>query len=142
MRKDINASCKALFISDDIDMCKLTELILERHRSDEVRCVSSYNEIYNAVEEKFDLIIVEFTLYIKANGHLDDGIDVYKRLRQIPAFQQIPVLLSRVPSPRQIYPIAKKLGIAGCIELVSTTKELITARDALVKGDTYYPQLQ
>ena len=132
------SGCHILFISDDVDNWTYTKLVLEDARNDEIRYVSSYDEMRAIAGEVFDLIIIELTLTFDG----DDGIAVYEQLRKIPALKRSPVLLWRVPSPKNIYQRAQSLGIAGCIELVSTPEELITARDSIRKGGTHYPPLR
>jgi DNA-binding NarL/FixJ family response regulator len=67
--------------------------------------------------------------------------DFYRRIKAIPALQSVPVLLWRVPDPKAMYEEAQQLGVSGYIEYVCSLEELVTARDVLLKGGTYYPPI-
>jgi LPPG:FO 2-phospho-L-lactate transferase len=128
-----------LFVSEDADMCKLVEAILTRERNDRVKCASYLQRAQLVTEQApSDLVIIDFTSTLYTGI---DGLQVYQQLRSIPVFKNVPALLWRIPNPQKVYPEAQRLGVAGCIEYVSTPQDLVKARDAALMGDTYYPPL-
>ena len=70
-----------------------------------------------------------------------DGSEVYRRLRMVSALQNVPVLFQSPRSPETVYPEAQRLGAVGFVRQPYGPQELLAARDAALRGDTYYPPL-
>jgi len=68
-----------------------------------------------------------------------DGWEVYQKIKAITALKQVPVLLTEAFSTESIYPKAKRVGMDGYLIKPFTVPELLTARQALLDGKTYYP---
>jgi DNA-binding response OmpR family regulator len=69
------------------------------------------------------------------------GYEVFRRLHANPVLRKVPVLLLTVIPPQMVYPKAQQLGIAGYICKPFEFETLLTARDALLRGETFYPSL-
>jgi CheY-like chemotaxis protein len=128
--------CRVLLIGNDHDEGKLVELILARNRNDKVKWTPYTRQMLTEVEqEPPDIILIQLTI-----PELD-GFEIYRQLRKIPALQNVPALLWRIPAPHKVYQRAQRLGIAGCIEIPYTPEKLLAARDSAISGGTYYPPL-
>lgn len=68
-----------------------------------------------------------------------DGYEFCRRLKWIPALQDVPVLLVGWISPRIVYPKAQQAGAAGYLYGAVHAHGLVTARNALLRGETFYP---
>ncbi len=112
------------------------QYILVRERNDQVKhAFSGQAGLTAAEQDPPDLIVLDLTL----PDH--DGFEVYRRLRGNPSLQSIPVLLVESFSPERIYPTAQRLGVAGYLYEPYRIETLLAARDAVLKGDVYYPTL-
>ncbi len=60
----------------------------------------------------------------------------YDFCRQV---QTIPVLLQGALSPALVYPEARRCGAAGYLRQPVRGEHLVAARDAVLRGETYYP---
>lgn len=127
---------RVLVIGSEPETGKLIELILARGRNDKVKFTLGGREgLAVAEQEPPDLIILDVMM-------LDlNGWEVYRRLRMIPALQNVPVLFQSPMSPETAYPEAQRLGAAGYVRQPYSPQELLAARDAALRGDTYYPPL-
>ncbi|MBN1284297.1 MAG: response regulator [Anaerolineae bacterium] len=125
-----------LFVEDVRDMAKLMELILKRARSDTIRVAPTWQEACTAIEQDPpDLIIVRIMMCET------DGYEICRRLKAMPAAQHIPVLLQAAMDPKFVYPKAQQAGADGYLYQPYGPAELVEARDALLRGETYYPPL-
>jgi CheY-like chemotaxis protein len=68
-----------------------------------------------------------------------DGYEFCRRLQWLPALQDVPVLLVGWLSPRIVYPKAQRAGAAGYLYSAVHAHGLVEARNALLRGETYYP---
>ena len=68
-----------------------------------------------------------------------DGYEFCRRLQWNPALQKVPVLLVGWISPQIVYPRAQRAGAAGYLYSAVHASGLVTARNALLTGETYYP---
>jgi len=116
---------------------QLIEAYLAHYLNDEVRVALDGREGLTAAEQDPpDLIILGLVL---PDLH---GYEVYRRLRMIPALQHVPVLFQSADTQRRVYPEAQRLGAAGYLRKpYRLPEELLAARDAALRGDTYYPTL-
>jgi cyclic di-GMP phosphodiesterase len=127
---------KVLIIDDEPDAANLVKLILTRKGSDEVRIAASASEGLNiAGQERPDLIIVRIMMY-EMNGY-----EVCRWLKAVLQLQGIPVLLQAAMDPKRVYPEAQRVGAAGYLRQPYSPQEVIAARDAVLRGDVYYPPL-
>ncbi len=128
------SNCKVLFICDDLDKGALIEHFL-RERNDEVRYVAYSREVLiEADQNPPDIIIIDYNITDT------DSFEVYQQLRERPALQNVPVLFEGADVIRQAaYSRVQSLGAEGCLMMPWGPEELLAARDAVLKGDTYYP---
>ena len=70
-----------------------------------------------------------------------DGWEVYLRLREVPVLRNVPVLFQAAIASERVYPEAQRIGAAGYVREPYGPQELLAARDAALRGDTYYPPL-
>ena len=127
---------KVLVIGAEPEMGELIEFILARGRNDEVKFALGGREgLAVAEQEPPDLIILDVMMPDL------NGWEVYRRLRMVPALQNVPVLFQSPMSPEMVYPEAQRLGAVGFVRQPYGPQELLAARDAALRGDTYYPPL-
>jgi DNA-binding response OmpR family regulator len=129
-------SCKALVIDDCRELAQLVRLILRRMRGDDVVLASEgFEGLSLAQREPPDLIILDLMMpYL-------DGYDVLKWLNKMPELANVPVLFQAAIPRVNVYPHARRLGAAGYVLLPYWPQELVDARDAALRGETYYPPL-
>jgi len=103
---------------------------------DELRFASSGMQgMADAEKDPPDLIIYSLST-------LDlDAYEFCRKLKWTPALQNVPVLLVGWVSPTIVYPLAKRAGAAGYLYNAVHSQNLVAARNALLRGDTYYPSL-
>jgi two-component system phosphate regulon response regulator PhoB len=124
---------KILVIEAEVALGDLIKLFLSRI-GDEVQTATNGRQgIVMAEQNPPDLIILDLMLPDF------DGWEFYRRLKVIPALKQVPVLLTEAFSAESIYPEAKRVGMDGYLIKPFTVPELLTARQALLDGKTYYP---
>jgi CheY-like chemotaxis protein len=128
-------SCRILAISDyDWTFSVRHRLDLGGCAEDELHFAPSGLEgLAVAEQDPPELIIYGlFTLDL-------DGYEFCRRLQWIPALQDVPVLLVGWISPRIVYPKAQRAGAAGYLYGAVHAHGLLDARNALLRGETYYP---
>lgn len=103
---------------------------------DELRFASSgLRAIADAEKDPPDLIIYSLST-------LDlDAYEFCRKLKWTPALQNVPVLLVGWISPTIVYPEAMRAGASGYLYSAVHSQNLIAARNALLRGDTYFPSL-
>ena len=127
--------CKIVAISDfDWESAIRRRLDLAGYPDDELRFFGSGLEGLAAAEqEPPDLFIYGlFTLDL-------DGYEFCRRLKWIPALQDVPVLLVDWISAEIVYPRARQAGAAGYLCGAIHSQGLISARDAFLRDEVYYP---
>lgn len=62
-----------------------------------------------------------------------------RQLRSIPQFAHIPVIVFGARSPDLIYPELRQVGATGYLLTPVAIDQIYAARDAAVRGETYYP---
>jgi len=128
-------SCRILAISDyDWTFSVRHRLDLGGCAEDELRfAVGGLEGLAVAEQDPPDLIIYGlFTLDL-------DGYEFCRRLQWLPALQNVPVLLVGWISPRIVHPKAQRAGAAGYLYSAVHGQGLVEARNALLRGETYYP---
>jgi CheY-like chemotaxis protein len=127
--------CRILAISDfDWTFSLRQTLDLGGCADDELRFAAGGLEGLAIVEQAPpDLIIYGlFTLDL-------DGYEFCRRLKWIPAAQDVPVLLVGWVSPSIVYPKARHAGAAGYLCNAVHSQSLVAARHALLRGESFYP---
>ena len=133
---DTPRSCKVLVIDDMREMEEMMGLLLSHERDDRVTFAHGGLEgVALAEQQPPELIILDLMMPDLP------GYQVFQRLRSMPALQNVPVLLLTVVPPQMVYEEAKRLGIAGYVCKPFEFPTLLAARDALLRGETYYPTL-
>jgi DNA-binding response OmpR family regulator len=127
---------RVLVIDDMGEMEDMMCLLLAHERNDQVTFARGGIQGLAFAERKPpELVILDLMM---PDLH---GYEVFRRLKAIPSLQNVPVILLTVlPSP-MVYPEAQRLGVAGYICKPFEFKDLLAARDAVLKGETYYPPL-
>lgn len=128
-------SCRILAISGfDWKFSLRQRLDLAGYANDELRFAASGREGLAAAEQaRPDLIIYGlFTLDM-------DGYEFCRQLQWIPALQTVPVLLVGWVSTTVVYPNARRSGASGYLRNAVHSQGLVVARNALLRGETYYP---
>jgi len=127
---------RVLVICFDPPIGKLIEHILARERHDKVRVAPRGHQGLAAAEQEPPSLIILGLLLPDL-----DGFEVYRRLRMIPALQNVPVLFQSADSRKSTYLKAQRLGAAGYVPVPFLIQDLLVARDVALRGDTYYPPL-
>jgi DNA-binding response OmpR family regulator len=124
---------RILVIEDEVEMGELIRLFLSRV-GDEVQTATNGRQgIVMAEQDPPDLIILDLMLPDL------NGWEVYQIIKETTALRQVPVLLTEAFTAESIYPEAKRVGMDGYLIKPFTLPELLTARQALLDGKTYYP---
>ena len=134
---DETRRCRILAVSSyDWKSSIRNRLDLSGYSNDDLRIASSgLQAIADAEKDPPDLIIYSLST-------LDlDAYEFCRKLKWTPALQDVPVLLVGWLSPTIVYPEARLAGAAGYLYSAVHSQNLITARNALLRGDTYYPSL-
>ena len=127
---------KVLVIGSEPEMGMLIEFILARGRNDEVKFALGGREgLVVAEQEPPDLIILDLMMPDL------NGWEVYRLLRMVPALQNVPLLFQSPRSPEMVCPEAERLGAVGFVRQPYGPQALLAARDAALRGGTYYPPL-
>ena len=130
----IETGCKILVIDDVPEMEEMIRLLLAHERNDQVRFASSGNEgLAIAEQDPPDLIILD-VMMPQINGY-----EVCRQLKNTPALRDIPVLFLTVVPPRMGYEETQRLGAAGYLCKPYQINDILAARDAVLRGETYYP---
>ena len=133
---EIPRGCKVLVIDDMREMEEMMALLLAHQRDDQVTYARGGLEgLAIAEQHPPELIILDLMMPDLP------GYEVFRRLRANPALQNVPVLLLTVVPPQMVYSKAQQLGIAGYMCKPFEFETLLAARDALLRGETYYPSL-
>ncbi len=128
--------CQVLVIDDMIEMEELLGLLLSHERNDSVIYAHGGHEGLAVAQQRLpQLIILDLMM---PDLH---GFEVCRRLKDTPGVRDIPVLVLTVVPPQLVYPEAQRLGAAGYLCKPFELEELLNARDALLRGGTYYPPL-
>ena len=130
----IERGCKILVIDDVPEMEEMIRLLLAYERNDQVRFASSGSAgLAVAKQDPPDLIILD-VMMPQINGY-----EVCRQLKDTPALRDIPVLFLTVVPPRMGYEETQRLGGAGYLCKPYQISDILAARDAVLRGETYYP---
>jgi CheY-like chemotaxis protein len=133
----IKKGCKVLLVDDEPELLELIQFILRHRRDDSVRYVNSGQRgLMVAEQDPPDLIILDIMMPDI------DGFEVCRQLKGMPALWNVPVLFQTARTAADVIPEAKRLGAAGCINEPYGPQELLAARDAVLRGETYYPPFE
>ena len=128
--------CRVLVIDDMREMEEMMCLLLAHERDDRVTFARNGQQALTLAEQDPPQLVILDLMMPDMNGY-----EVFRRLKAIPSLQNVPVILLTVlPSP-MVYPEAQRLGVAGYICKPFEFQDLLAARDAVLKGETYYPPL-
>jgi CheY-like chemotaxis protein len=132
-----SSGARVLVIDDEPNFIKLISFILSEKVADEVLGATGGYEGLTAAHENapLDLIILDIMM---PGLH---GFEVYPRLRLIPGLEQVPILFIGTKPPELVYPEAQRLGASGYVIEPFLSNDLLKARDAALRGETYYPPL-
>ena len=136
-KASIRKGCKVLLVDDEPELLELIQFILRHRRDDSVRYVNSGQRgLMVAEQDPPDLIILDIMMPDI------DGFEVCRRIKGMPALWNVPVLFQTARALADVIPEAKRLGAAGCITEPYGPHELLAARDAVLRGETYYPPFE
>ena len=128
-----SGSCRVLIIDDEPMAANLLELILTNGRNDQViMALSGQEGLIKAEQEQPNLIIVRIMMSL-------NGYEICRRLKQIPALADVPVLLQAAMPPERVYSTAQEVGAAGYLYQPFRPNVLIEARDTVLQGGLFYP---
>ncbi len=123
-----------LIIDTEPEQGDLIQMILGRGRDDRVRYAHGGRRGMRAASsDPPDLIIVNEMMEGMS------GLDICRQIQADPILAEVPVLLQTAWEQNRSYPKARACGVQGCLTLPYTPPELVAARDALLRGETYYP---
>ena len=109
--------------------------MLTRSRNDQIIAAYGGREgLVKAEQDPPDLIILDIMM-----PELD-GWEVYARLKAIPSLGNTPVLFQAGLASSRAYPLVKQAGAQGYLCQPYGSQDLLAARDAALKGETYYPR--
>jgi CheY-like chemotaxis protein len=124
---------RVLVIDDNPAMAAITHMTLGRGRNDEVRYADSGRKgLAAARQTQPDLIILD----IMMPGW--DGFETYRQFHMTSGLEDVPVIFQTAYA--KAFQEAQNLGTAGCLLVPYKAPDLIAARDAAVRGETYVPQ--
>jgi len=126
---------KVLIINDNPEMADLMQIILGRGRNDEVKFAWGGNKgLAAAQRDPPDLIILAVMMPDLS------GWDICRQIRSLPDLWSVPVLFYAGLVPNRAYPYVQQVGGQGYLILPFGPRELLNARDLLLKGQTYFPR--
>ena len=131
-------SHKVLVIDDDVLCGDLITLILSRVGDDVQTTTSARQGLAIAEQYQPDLVILDLSLPDTFDFQ-DYEYGICHRFKTIPSRQNTPVLLMEATSPELVYPNAKRFGASGYLVKPFGLLELLAAREALLRGEMYYP---
>jgi DNA-binding response OmpR family regulator len=135
-KMDERKGCRILVIDDMPEMQDMLALMLSHERNDHVIfACGGYEGLSAAQQEPPHLIILDLMMPDLS------GYEVFKRLKELPELGNVPVLLLTVLPPQLVYPKARPLGVSGYVCKPFEFRELLRARDTLLRGETYFPPL-
>jgi len=133
---DKTQGCRVLVIDDMGEMEDMLRLLLSHERNDQVSFARGGEKgLALAEREPPELVILDLMM---PDLH---GYEVFRRLKTMPTVQNVPVIVLTVLPSQMVYPEAQRLGIAGYVCKPFEFEELLAARDAVLRGEKYYPSM-
>jgi CheY-like chemotaxis protein len=129
-------SCQILIISNFPSWEVIVGNMLARggYPGDTVSSASSgYEGLIVARQAPVDMIIYYLWTLDLA------GYEFCQQAQTLPALRNLPVLLQGALSPVLVYPEAQKAGASGYLRQPFKVEDLVAARLAVLRGETYYP---
>jgi len=129
-------SCQVLIISNFPTWEVIIGNMLARggYPDDTVSFASSgYEGLIVARQASVDMIIYHLWTLDLA------GYEFCQQARTLPVLRNLPVLLQGSLSPVLVYPDAQRVGASGYLRQPVGMKDLVAARLAVLRGETYYP---
>ena len=128
--------CRVLIMDDNCELVVLDEMILGGGRNDQVRYAENGRKGLAAAEQDPpDFIILDIMM-----PELD-GWEVHAQLKATPTLADIPVLFQAGMPSSHAYPLVKQAGAQGYLCEPYGSQDLLAARDAVLRGETYYPPI-
>ncbi len=128
-------SCRVVVIDDEPELGGFARYVLERARGDEVYYFESGRAgLAHITASPPDLIVLDVMMPEMT------GVDVFQQLQADPALSKIPVVFQTAKF--DFSPEAQQLGAAACILEPYAARQLLNARDAALKGEKYFPDLE
>jgi len=115
-------------------MQEMITLLLSHERGDQVHYAHGGLEGLDIAEHETPQLVILDLMMPDLSGY-----EVFRRLKAMPALEQVPVLLLTVLPPQLVYAEAQKLGISGYVCKPFEFDELLAARDTVLRGGKYYP---
>jgi CheY-like chemotaxis protein len=125
--------CKVLIIGEYMEP-ELMKRILSRC-NDTVKFASTPLQGLTMAKQDPPDLIITYLLMPELSGY-----EVCQRLKIMPLFQNIPVLIIGGRPGKDVYPEAQRVGSAGYLCAHFGVQDLPAARDATLNGETYYPR--
>ena len=127
--------CRVVVIDDEPELGGFARYVLERARHDQAFYFESGRAgLEHIVADPPDLIILDVMMPEMT------GVDVFRELRSNPALQNIPVVFQ---TAKFDFPVeAQQLGALACLLEPYSPRQLLDARDAALKGEKYFPDLE
>ena len=133
---DHTQGCRVLVIDDMGEMEDMLCLLLAHERNDQVTFARGGIQGLAFAERKPpELVILDLMM---PDLH---GYEVFRRLKAMPTMQNVPVIILTVLPSQMVYPEAQRLGITGYLCKPFEFEDLLAARDAALRGETYYPSV-
>jgi CheY-like chemotaxis protein len=128
---------KVLIIDDVPETEMLLRLLLSRKRNDQVTFVDSGSKgLAAAQQDPPHLIILDLAMPDL------DGYQVLQQIKTAPALQAVPVLIISALSPYDTFcdtlGQVQRLGAKGYLSKPFDLKDLLAARDAVLRGEAFY----
>ncbi len=124
---------KVLVIDDVLEMESLLKLSLSRERNDQVTFVDSGPKGLTAAhQDRPHLIILDLAMPDV------DGYQVLREFKNTPVLQTVPVLVISALDSYDVRRRVQQFGIQGYLGKPFGLQELLAARDAMLRGETFY----
>ncbi len=124
---------KVLVIDDVPETEVLLRLLLSRERNDQVTFVDSGSKgLTVARQDPPHLIILDLAMPDV------DGYQVLQQLKTTPMLQAVPVLVISALGPHDALWQVRQLGVKGFLCKPFDLKDLLAARDTVLRGEAYY----
>jgi CheY-like chemotaxis protein len=112
----------------------LYAFILRREHNDDTRLVVGGSKGLQAIREQLpDAIFI----YLWAGG--PDALEFCQQVKAMPKARQVPVIVFGAMAPEEICPRLQRAGATGYLRQRCSPAEVLAARDAALRGESYYP---